>query len=69
MKWWCIPCCDSEVPDIDIKMNCPSTCCSMNKTDNDYEIDLPSSTQAKLSQEKKHKHGKKHRRRKEKKIK
>lgn len=65
MKWWCIPCCEPELPDIDINMSCPSACCVTNK-ENDQDTSETFSNQAKPRSSKGRKHVRKRRRRRQK---
>lgn len=62
MKWWCISCCEPEVPDIDVNMSCPSACCNTN-TNSDENTTHSVSNQAKLHKPKRRKYVKKRRRR------
>ena len=68
MMKWCLSCCEPELPDIDVKFTCRSTCCVSNtadaetNTEPNAESDPSTSTQAKVKQKtkkkkKKFKHG------------
>lgn len=57
---WCFPCCEPELPDVDVNMSCPSACCVINKAEEDTSEAFKN--QAKERKTKTRKNGRKRRR-------
>lgn len=63
---WCFSCCEPELPDIELNMNCPSACCVKNISDNETPQCSTQANEQRKKKLKKKKHGRKRAREEEK---